>query len=351
MERIAVVFGGRSNEYTVSLRSCESLLNNLDPNRFEVLKVGITREGSWLLTDATPAEIRADGWQEKGVPAVISPDAQHQGLLVLKEDGWKLIGLDCIFPAVHGQNCEDGNLQGLLTLSGIPYVGCHTASSAICFDKEFTHIVAEAAGIPMAKYMAVRRRELLDNGEDSLEAQLAAHIGYPMFIKPCNSGSSVGVSRAESKEQLLIALSEAFAHDDKVVVEEMIRGFEVECAVLGNDTTIAPVVGQVISADGFYDFDAKYVNSTAEIVIPARISEEQSQAVRKMAIEIFRMLDCKGYARVDFFVTDKGVVFNEINNLPGFTSISMYPQMMIYSGIPYTELLSKLIDLAKEATN
>ncbi len=349
--RIAVIFGGKSNEYEVSLRSAEGIIANLDSEKYDIIKIGITKQGSWLMTNASPLEIKEDMWQEDAVPAFISPDSEHQGLIVLEDNAWKLIGIDLVFPIIHGQTGEDGNLQGLLTLSGIPYVGCHTASSAVCFDKEFTHLVAEAANIKMAKFMCIKREELMEEGEEVLERQIACHIGYPLFIKPCNSGSSVGVNKASNKEELFLALSEAFAHDDKVLVEELISGFEVECAVLGNDKLFAPVVGQVISSDGFYDYDSKYVNSTAEIVIPANLTKKQSEEVISSAKKVFKALGAKGYARVDFFVTENGVIFNEINTIPGFTSISMFPKMMMAGGLSYSELLDKMIELARAEFN
>ncbi len=342
---IGVIFGGDSNEYTISLRTCAGIIENIDKERYNPIAIGITRAGRWYMTRATAQEILEDRWLEGAVEAIISPDPSHKGLLILEYGGYRRVELDCIFPAVHGQNCEDGVLQGLLELSGIPYVGCGVAASASCFDKELTHILCEASDVPMAKSHCIHKWDY--TSPEATEVLLEQKLGYPMFIKPCCSGSSVGVAKVKSRETLHKALIEAFDHDDKVLAEEAIIGREVECAVLGNLDPIAPVVGEVESVDAFYDFDSKYVNSTAKISIPAHIPEETSLEIREMAKKIFLLLGCRGLARVDFFVTrDNRVVFNEINTLPGFTSISMYPKMMIHSGMSYTQLISRLIKLA-----
>lgn len=347
-QTVLVLFGGSSNEYDVSLRSAVSIIENLDPVRFRAVPVGITRTGRWLKFDGPNELILKDQWQEGAEPCVLSPDRETGGLLAGKPGGGvELIPVDVIFPAVHGQNCEDGALQGLMELSGIPYVGSHVTASAVCFDKEFTHIIAERHGVPMARWLLAERGE----DPDAVSKRIEAAFGYPVFIKPANSGSSVGVSRADGAEELSAALQKAFQEDQKALVEEEISGHEVECAVTGNLATRAPTVGEIACGEGFYDYDSKYISDTAaKLYIPAQISGEQMDQIRSLAQKIYRVLGCRGYARVDFFALSDGrVLFNEINTLPGFTSISMYPKMMMSSGISYPQLLSELIDLAFEA--
>ncbi len=347
-QTVLVLFGGISNEYDVSLRSAVSIIENLDRGRFEAVPVGITRTGRWLKFDGPAELIAKDRWQEGAVRCILSPDRHTGGLLVGEPDGAvTVLPVDVIFPAVHGQNCEDGALQGLMELSGIPYVGSPVTASAVCFDKEFTHIIAERHGIPMARWLSAVR------GEDpaAVSKRIEESFGYPVFVKPANSGSSVGVSRAKGPEELPAALERALREDWKALVEEEIAGREVECAVTGNLATRAPTVGEIACGEGFYDYDSKYISDgAAKLYIPARISGAQTDEIRSLAQKVYRALGCRGYSRVDFFaLADGRVLLNEINTLPGFTSISMYPKMMMSSGISYPELLSELIDLAIEA--
>ena len=345
---VAVIFGGVSSEYTVSLRSAVSILENLDQERFEAVPVGITRDGRWFLYDGPYDLILKDEWctPEHTTHAVIAPDRGLKSLVAL--DGSDMfIPLDVAFPAVHGQNCEDGALQGLLRLSGIPFVGCDVTASALCMDKEFTHIVMENAGIKMAPYICLRRSQ--QHRMDTLRHRVRHELGYPVFVKPANSGSSVGGSQVRDGEGLEEALDMAFKEDDKVLIEALIIGQEVECAVFGNTDTVAPLVGEIAPPDGFYDFDAKYVNDTAGLYIPARIPEQGMAKIKETALKIFEIAGCRGLSRVDFFYCPNGdVVFNEINTLPGFTSISMYPKLMVASGMAYGQLVTGLIDLALE---
>lgn len=345
-ETVLILFGGVSNEYEVSLRSAASVIENLDRERFEPLLVGITRDGRWLLCrGCDPQAVAQDRWQQDAVPAVLSPDRSAGGLLVLEEGGCRTVPVDVVFPAVHGQNCEDGALQGLLTLANLPFVGCGVASSALTFDKVYTHIVAERIGVPMARWELVRAEE--DPGAAC--ERVAASLGFPCFVKPVNSGSSVGCSRADDPAGLARALAVAFREDRRVLVEELVVAQEVECAVCGNLDPQAPTTGEIVTADGFYDYDTKYKTDTARLYIPANIPPESGRRVRELAVQIFRALECRGLSRVDFFVRrDGSVLFNEINTLPGFTSISMYPKMMIASGLSYRGLITRLIELAQE---
>ncbi|MEG2204822.1 MAG: D-alanine--D-alanine ligase family protein, partial [Oscillospiraceae bacterium] len=279
-------------------------------------------------------------------PALLSPDRATHGVMALEPRGLRTIRIDLIFPAVHGQNCEDGALQGLMELSGIPYVGCGVCASAVGFDKAITHIVAERWGIPMARWCEVCAEEPAEAAADRVERRFG---GYPVFVKPVNSGSSVGTGRADDRAGLLSALSRAFVHDRRVLVEELVIAHEVECAVLGNLAPDAPVTGEIVAPGGFYDYNSKYKNDSARLYIPANIPVAAQDEVRRLAVAIYRALDCRGMARVDFFVReDGGVLFNEINTLPGFTSISMYPKMMTAAGMSYGALLTRLLELAQE---
>jgi D-alanine--D-alanine ligase len=348
-QRVAIIFGGVSNEYAVSLMSAVSIIGNLDRERFEPVLLGITREGRWLQYLGPVEEIAADRWHLPAHtrPAVLSPDRSVGGVVALADGKPVVIPIDIIFPAVHGRNCEDGALQGLLQLSGIPYVGGGVANSAICMDKEFTHRLMERSGVCMARWRCVRADEM--DAFYSWEPALRQTLGYPMFVKPANSGSSVGASRAEDAPALKRALREALRHDVKAIVEEMLTGQEVECAVIGNEDPKAPLVGEIAPSVGFYDYDAKYVDDTAALYIPARIPEETALKIRELSVRIFRLLDCRGLARVDFFVRSNGdIVFNEVNTLPGFTKISMYPKLLVAFGMRYSELITALLDLAVE---
>ena len=256
--------------------------------------------------------------------------------------------IDVVFPVLHGENGEDGTIQGLLQLAGIPYVGPHVAASAVAMDKTLTKLVADRAGIPQADWLLVRREEMGSRMESILD-QIEKKFAYPMFVKPAGTGSSVGVSKAADRQALEQGLRAAAAFDQKVLVEEFIRGKEIEVAVMGNDNPVASVCGEIDSGAEFYDYDAKYVTDTSVAYIPARISEAEAERVRELAVRVYQAIGCQGLSRVDFFVTEAGrAVFNEINTIPGFTSISMYPKLFAASGIPYSQLLDALIDLAME---
>ena len=258
--------------------------------------------------------------------------------------------IDVVFPVLHGENGEDGAMQGLLKLAGIPYVGPHVAASAVSMDKTLTKLVVDHAGVTQAAWHLVRRNELANHAEAILDT-LESRFAYPMFVKPAGTGSSVGVSKATDRASLAKALHSAAAFDEKVLVEEFIHGREVEVAVMGNDNPVASVCGEIDSGADFYDYDAKYITDTSVAYIPARISEDVAEIVREAAVKVYSAIGCQGLSRVDFFVTYEGdrVVFNEINTLPGFTSISMYPKLFGASGIPYTQLIDELLELAQEA--
>ena len=349
---VCVLFGGMSPEHEVSLRSAESVLNNMDHEKYNVFPVGITKEGNWILYTGTDYSLLPTGqWKtyEGNRRAAISP-VRGQGLLSFEGDCVVRERIDVVFPVLHGENGEDGAMQGLLQMAGIPYVGPHIAASAVSMDKTLTKLVVDHAGVTQAAWQLVRRGEL-DNHMDNVLDSLEKRFSYPMFVKPAGTGSSVGVSKAAERDGLRDALVGAAAFDSKILVEEFIHGREVEVAVMGNDNPVASVCGEIDSGADFYDYDAKYVTDTSTAYIPARIPEDVEEIVRDAAVKVYSAIGCKGLSRVDFFVTyeDNRVVFNEINTLPGFTSISMYPKLFAASGIPYDQLIDELIKLAMEA--
>ena len=349
---VCILFGGISPEYEVSLRSAESVLNNIDHEKYNVFPVGITRDGDWLLFGGKDyAELPAGTWTEnpKNLRAAISP-IHGQGLLRFEKDCVVRERIDVVFPVMHGANCEDGAVQGLLQLAGIPYVGPHIAASAVSMDKTLTKLVVDHAGVPQAAWHLVRSNELTHQMDHVVEV-LEKKFTYPMFVKPAGTGSSVGVSKAANRNALCAALTAAAEFDAKILVEEFIDGREIEVAVMGNDNPAASVCGEIDSGAEFYDYEAKYVTDTSTAYIPARISEEVEEQVRELAVKVYSAIGCQGLSRVDFFVTrkDNRIVFNEINTLPGFTSISMYPKLFAASGIPYGQLIDELLQLALEA--
>ncbi|MBQ3215027.1 MAG: D-alanine--D-alanine ligase [Oscillospiraceae bacterium] len=349
---VCVLFGGVSPEHDVSLRSAESVLRNMDPEKYDIYPVGITKEGKWILYRSTDySKLPGGAWEQdsNNRPAMISP-VRGEGLLGFDGDTIARQSIDVVFPVLHGENGEDGAMQGLLQLAGIPYVGPHISASAVAMDKTLTKLVADKAGVTQAAWQLVRREDLELRLEQMLDL-LESRFPYPMFVKPSGTGSSVGVSKAASREALAAALQSAAVYDNKILVEEFIRGREVEVAVMGNGNPMASVCGEIDSGADFYDYDAKYVTDTSTAYIPARIDADVEERVREAAVKVYQAIGCQGLSRVDFFVTyeDNRVVFNEINTLPGFTSISMYPKLFEASGIPYGQLIDELLRLAVEA--
>ena len=349
---VCILFGGMSPEHEVSLRSAESVLNNIDKEKYNVYPVGVTKDGDWVLFKGEDYSMLPAGtWLtfEGNRRCAISP-IRGQGLLCFEGDCVVRETIDVVFPVMHGENCEDGAMQGLLKLAGIPYVGPHVSASAVAMDKTLTKLVMDNAGIPQAAWQLVRASELKHH-LDSIVENLESRFIYPMFVKPAGTGSSVGVSKAADRETLVKALEFAGQYDEKILVEEFIRGREVEVAVMGNDNPVASICGEIDSGAEFYDYEAKYVTDTSTSYIPARISEEAQEQVRELAVKGYKAIGCQGLSRVDFFVCydDERIVFNEINTLPGFTSISMYPKLFAASGIPYTQLIDQLLELAMEA--
>jgi len=348
---VCVLFGGISPEHEVSLRSAESVLNNMDPEKYNIFPVGITKNGDWVMFGGTDYSLLPTGeWLDhpNNRRAAISP-VRGQGLLSFEGDCVVREHIDVVFPVLHGENGEDGAIQGLLQLAGIPFVGPGVSSSAVSMDKTLTKLVADQAGVTQAQWLLVRNSEL-NVRMDAIMDQIEIRFDYPVFVKPAGTGSSVGVSKAADRETLRSALLKAGTYDEKILVEEFIAGREVEVAVMGNQSPVASICGEIDSGAEFYDYDAKYITDTSVAYIPARIPEDVAEAVRDAAVKIYSAIGCRGLSRVDFFVTyeDNRVIFNEINTIPGFTSISMYPKLFAASGIPYGQLIDELLQMALE---
>ncbi len=346
--KLCIIFGGASSEHEISCRSAASVLRNIDGEKYDVVKFAILRDGRQFMYNGEIEKIEDASFAldtENLIPAVISPCPAHHGLMVLdKAKGtFEVMRLDVFFPVVHGEMCEDGNLQGLLKMSGVAFVGCDNRASAVCMDKSLTKALLEKTDIPMAKWHLFYKGREIEEGILWCEKNL----GYPIFVKPCGTGSSVGVAKAEDRTALKKALDEAFRYDEKVLAEETVVGSEVEVAVLQEeDELIVSLAGELIPGSDFYDYDDKYKNGATSFYIPARLDEDEMDEIRRYAAEVFTRLDCRSLSRVDFFKTEKGFVFNEINTLPGFTSISMYPKLIENMGIPYSALIDRLVEFA-----
>lgn len=355
MEKInvGIIFGGKSSEHEVSEVSAQAIINNISKDKYNLHLIGITKQGEWfLLTDGYDT-VGSGEWEKSSSKkrAFISPDSEVKGLMAQINDGnFEKISLDAVIPVLHGKNGEDGTVQGLLELSGIPFVGCDTLASAACMDKVITNCVLSYNGINKPAFNWFYSHEFENNADKIIEETEKIIKKYPMFVKPANAGSSVGVSKANNREELIKGIKIAAREDKKILIEEGIVGKEVECAVLGNENPIPSVVGEIDSSSGFYDYEAKYVNDSSQLFIPARISEKTSDEIRKTAVEAYRIMGCSGLSRVDFFVeNDTNKVFlNEINTFPGFTDISMYPKLMKKIGIDFSDLIDKFINLAIE---
>ncbi|MCL2168551.1 MAG: D-alanine--D-alanine ligase [Defluviitaleaceae bacterium] len=345
---VAVLFGGQNSEHEVSKMSASTIMLAMDEDKYFVLPIYITKEGKWYLYDGPKDNIRSLSWEKFATPAILSPDAGQRGIMRLVGDKFKLMPVDVIFPVLHGKNGEDGTIQGLFELAGIPYVGSGVLASALCMDKAFTNMVAVNMGIKRTEYKVISQKDLDENIDDIAKA-VRYKLGYPCFVKPANTGSSVGISMAKNKKELIIALNEAAKHDTKILVEKRALGRELECAVLGNDNPIASGVGEIVHEREFYCYDAKYECAGSKTIVSADLPDSVIKQVQEISLKIYTALGCKGLARVDFFLTPEGeVLFNEINTMPGFTHISMYPMLWEKQGIKTPELVDKLIELAMQ---
>lgn len=350
-KRIAVIFGGKSSEHEVSRVSASYIISVIPKDEYEIVMIGITKKGRWLLFEGDPALIPDGSWEKcpDNRTAFIAPAPSVHGMVVINKDGSaSTMHLDAVFPVLHGKNGEDGTIQGLLQMSALPFVGCGVLASAACMDKIVTNIMLEHAGIDQAKFVWFYDYDYKKDPEGCI-AMVEEAFPYPVFVKPANAGSSVGITKAKSRDQLREAVEIAIREDSRILIEESIVGKEVECAVIGNKDITASIPGQIVPAAEFYDYDAKYNNAASELYIPARISDELIERVRSEACKAYKVLACEGLSRVDFFVTEDGrVLLNEINTLPGFTSISMYPKLMAASGKDGVTLVKELIALAFE---
>ena len=351
MKNALIIFGGVSSEHNVSCVSATSVIKNTPKDKYNVIMLGVTKEGEMYLYTGDVENLANDGWLEDKAnlkKATISTNHSDHGILILDNGKYELIKIDVCFPVMHGKNGEDGTMQGLLTIAGIPYVGCNTMASAVCMDKAMTNAICDVNNIPQAKWKYITKYDFNTTGKE-FSKECEEYLGLPVFVKPANVGSSVGVRKAKSVDEIYEALEYAFQFDDRVVVEEGIDGAEVECAVMGNDEPFAGAVGEIEPCNEFYDFDAKY-ESDSGLHIPTRISEEKIKEVQKQAVKAYKAWGCSGLARVDFFVrySDGAVLLNEPNTLPGFTSISMYPMLMNAVGIPPQDLIDKLFCYAIE---
>lgn len=343
-QTIAVVFGGCSPEYSVSLQSASAVIQHIDPNQYETLLIGISREGKWFQFKGALSQIKEDTWCQADtcIPAAISTDRDTRSLLLLGKNGVEQVRIDAVFPVLHGKNGEDGTVQGLFELAGIPLIGCGVLASALCMDKVRAHQLVQAAGVLVPRSFVVSQR----NAYSAIQKQ-AEGLGFPLFVKPVKAGSSFGISKVLQCDALQEALSLAFLYDDEVILEECISGFEVGCAVLGNQELTIGALDEIELSEGFFDFTEKYSLQHSSIHVPARIPQEKADAIKESAKRVYQSLGCRGFARVDFFLDDTGrILFNEVNTIPGFTSHSRFPTMMQAIGLSLGQVISRAIDLA-----
>ena len=343
---IAVFFGGCSTEYEVSLQSAYSIIKSIDTNRYTLVLVGIDRtSGKWFWYRGEIEQIEKDCWQSETscIPVFPSVDKTVHGLCYLDKNDLQTIPLDAALPVLHGKNGEDGTIQGVLELMGVPVIGCGLLSSALCMDKELAHHIVEMNGIKAAKSISIRK-----GYSEPAVKQMASGIGYPLFVKPVHSGSSFGISKVLSEQDLIPAIENAFLHDATVMLEEMVDGFEVGCAILGTDDLLIGAVDEIELSDGFFDFTEKYTLKTSKLNVPARIPYEKSEEIKETAFTIYKLLGCSHFARVDMFLTPAGeIYFNEVNTIPGFTSHSRYPNMLKAVGLSFEEIVSRLLEPEK----
>ncbi len=343
-KRIAVIFGGHSSEYEVSLQSAFSVLQNMNENNFEVFPAGITREGEWYHYTGGLEQIRDNSWGEEKEnlhSVAVSQSRPAPGFLVFDGDGCRRIPVDLVLPVLHGRNGEDGTLQGLFELAGIPVAGCGTLSSALCMDKDRAHKLVGLAGIAVPKAVAFRQAD-----QEAACRKVKESLSCPLFVKPLRAGSSLGITRITKMQELFSAVEFAFTYDTEVIVEEEVDGSEVGCAILGDEVLTVGRVDEVALSGSFFDYTEKYTLQSSRIYMPARVERKTEERIQETAMAIYRTLGCSGFARVDMFYTSSGeIVFNEVNTIPGFTSHSRYPNMMKGIGLSFTEVLDKLLSL------
>ncbi|WIF96010.1 D-alanine--D-alanine ligase [Caminicella sporogenes] len=355
---VGIIFGGKSAEHEVSLMSAASIMRAIDKEKYNVIPIGITKRGNWMMYDGPIEKIENGQWEN--ISNKLIKDRPEENIFSVIPIGDKSLGdkippvlidkIDVVFPVLHGPYGEDGTIQGLLEMADIPYVGAGVLASSLCMDKVYAKKIFEFEGLSVVDYFVIFKDELEKNIKDYISA-VEKNFNYPVFIKPANLGSSVGITKAHNRDELINGLYEAAKYDRKIMVEKCIDCREIECAVLGNDKPKASVVGEIIPSHEFYDYEAKYFDDEkSKMVIPADIPEEISDKIRKIAVKAYKALECSGLSRVDFFL-EKGtnkIYINEINTMPGFTKYSMYPLLWQETGLPYDKLIDKLIQLALE---
>ncbi|MBU3100715.1 MULTISPECIES: D-alanine--D-alanine ligase family protein [Clostridium] len=340
-KKVAILFGGQSTEHEVSRASATSVLKNIDQTKYDIYPIGITKDGLWFQYTGKVENIENGEWETDEYFKM--PEGQK--VLFNKE-------VDVVFPVLHGSFGEDGTIQGMCKLYNIPCVGPGVMSSAICMDKIYTKYLLEKFNVKQADYVVINASEYVKD-KDNLISRIEKELGYPVFIKPANGGSSVGITKAHDQKELIVGVTDALKYDRKILVEQAINAREIEVGVMGNDDPKAAIPGEVIPAKEFYDYEAKYKNEESKLLIPAALNEAKLQSVKDEAIKIYKILDCAGMARVDFLVDKEteDIYLNEVNTIPGFTKISMYPKMWQATGKTYVELIDELIELAIERNN
>ena len=343
--KIAVIFGGYSTEYDISLKSAYSVITHME--KYEPIMLGITPMGQWYLYNGPTEKIANDTWFSPlhCTNAIISPDRETQGVLVFADEGTQTIKLDAALPVLHGKNGEDGTIQGVLSLAGIPVIGCDILASALCMDKDRAHKLVAAAGVRVPQSFTLHGESQMD-----MALQKAESLGFPLFVKPIKSGSSFGITKVLNRDGLPMAIKTAFIHDNEVIIEENIEGFEVGCAIIGGQHLIVGQVDEVELSEGFFDYKEKYNLETSKIHVPARITSHKAEEIKETAKRIYRSLGCSGFARVDMFLTPQNeILFNEVNTIPGFTTYSRFPNMLKAIGMTFEQILDEIIKQAVDA--
>lgn len=350
-KKIAVIFGGNSTEYEVSLQSASAVLENMDRDKFNIIPVGITRDGEWYYYTGEYKNILDNTWAgdfQNLVPVVVSQNRSVKGLLKFVDGKCGTVKIDLAFPVLHGKNGEDGTLQGLFELAGIPVAGCNTLSSALCMDKDMAHKIASLAGVSVPKSVKAvyTGKGDIKDAVEGIKEEIQQKLIFPVFVKPVHSGSSFGITKVNCVEELGAAVELALGYDTEVIAEEAVQGFETGCAILGNEELFTGRVDEIGLAGGFFDYNEKYTLESSKIYMPARISRSTEKRIQKTAVKIYRALGCSGFARVDMFLTPSGeIVFNEVNTIPGFTSHSRFPNMMKGAGLSFADMLDRLVRL------
>lgn len=343
-KKIAVIFGGNSTEYEVSLQSGFSVLENINYDKYDIIPIGITQNGDWYHYRGRYENIANDTWsedQDNLCPVTVSVSHSQKGILEFDGEKCTAVHIDFAFPVLHGKNGEDGTLQGLFELSGVPVIGCNTLASALCMDKDRAHKLVSLAGVKVPKSVTFKRSE-----KNMALKEIKAKLSYPLFVKPVRAGSSFGITKVTERSEINAAIDSAFEHDTEVIVEEEVNGFEVGCAVLGMDDLMVGRIDEIELSNGFFDYTEKYTLKTSTIHMPARLSSKEEKRIQETAVTIYKALGCSGFARVDMFYEASGeIVFNEVNTIPGFTSHSRYPNMMKGIGLSFADMLDKLISL------